>query len=98
MLLVDRMLVSGIKFVLTKVAAAVDEELNDESRMREELLAAEMKLELGEISKDEFNQLEGAILQRIREIREARGEGAGISTDMKVTGVEASFGGDDELP
>jgi hypothetical protein len=95
MLLVDRMLVGGIKFVLTKIAAAVEEELNDEGRLREELLAAEMRLELGEISKDEFNQLEAAILQRIREIREARGEGDGISTDMKVTGIEASFGGDD---
>jgi hypothetical protein len=95
MLLVDRMIVAGIKFVLTKIAAAVDEEMNDEGRLREELLAAEMRLELGEISNEDFAQLEAAILQRIREIREARGEGAGISTDMKVTGIEASFGGDE---
>jgi hypothetical protein len=95
MLLIDRMLVGGIKFVLTKIAAAVDEELNDEGRLHEELLAAEMRLELGEISKVNFDQLEAALLRRIRELREARGEDAGISTDMKVTGIEASFGGDE---
>jgi hypothetical protein len=88
MLIVDRMIVGGIKFVLTKILAAVDEEMNDETRLKEELLAAQMKLELGEISDDDFRQLEAALLQRIREIREARGEDAGISTDHKVTGVE----------
>jgi hypothetical protein len=94
MLLLDRMLVGGIRFVLTRIAAAVDEELNDEGRLREELLAAEMRLELGEISKNDFDRLEGAILRRIREIREARGEG--IAANLKVTGIEASFGGDEE--
>ena len=49
MIVLDRMLVGGIKFVLGKVAAAVDAELNDDSRLREELLAAQMRLELGEI-------------------------------------------------
>ena len=45
MLIIDKMLASGIKFVLGKVAAAVDAELNDDSRLREELLAAQMRLE-----------------------------------------------------
>jgi hypothetical protein len=88
MLLVDRLIVGGIQFVLGKIAAAVDEELNDETKLKEELLAAQMKLELGEISDDDFRKLEAALLQRIREIREERGEGEGISADQKVTGVE----------
>ena len=54
MLIVDRMLVSGIKFVLGKIAAAVDAEVNDDTRLREQLLAAQMRLELGEITADEF--------------------------------------------
>jgi len=54
LLIVDKMLVGGIKFVLGKIAAAVEAELNDDSHMREELLAAQMRLELGEMTEQEF--------------------------------------------
>lgn len=92
MLIIDRILVAGIKFVLNKVAAAVDEELNDDTTLREELLAAQMRLELGEMTEEEFAQFEAEILARIREIREARGQGGPITdiASSKVTGVEAS--------
>ncbi len=93
MLIVDRLLVSGIKFVLGKVAAAVDAELNDDSRLREELLAAQMRLELGEITEQEFASFEADILARLREIRERQvgGEGQPASPgEYKVTGVEAT--------
>ena len=70
MLIVDRMLVGGIKFVLGKVAAAVEAELNDDSHLREELLAAQMRLELGEMSAEDFAVFEADILARLREIRE----------------------------
>jgi hypothetical protein len=91
-LIVDRMLVGGIKFVLGKVAAAVEAELNDDSHLREELLAAQMRLELGEISEAEFAAFESDVLARLREIRERQlGEAASpASGDMKVTGVEAT--------
>lgn len=92
MLIVDRMLVSGIRFVLGKIAAAVDAELNDDSRLREELLAAQMRLELGEMSAEEFARFEADILARLREIRERqRGEaGEAGPGEYKVTGVEAT--------
>ncbi len=70
MLIVDRMLVGGIKFVLGKVAAAVEAELNDDSRLREELLAAQMRFELGEMSAAELAAFEKEILARLRQIRE----------------------------
>jgi hypothetical protein len=91
-LIVDRLLVSGIKFVLGKVAAAVDAELNDDSRLREELLAAQMRLELGEITEKEFASFEADILARLREIRERQlGEAQRASPgEYKVTGVEAT--------
>ena len=84
--------------MLDKVAAAVDTELNDDTALREQLLAAQMRAELGEISQPEFDTLEADILQRLREIRERRqGEAApGLSAaDYKVTGIEASFEGDE---
>jgi hypothetical protein len=98
-LIIDRMLIGGIKFVLGKIANAVESELNDDTTLREELLAAQMKVELGEMTDEEFTELETAILTRIREIREARGEGAAIAniSDHKVTGVEADVYGGDEV-
>lgn len=92
MLIVDRMLVGGIRFVLGKIASAVDAELNDDSRLREELLAAQMRLELGEMSEKEFAVFEADVLARLREIRERqRGEVlTPASGDVKVTGVEAT--------
>ena len=94
MIVLDRMLVGGIKFVLGKVAAAVDAELNDDSRLREELLAAQMRLELGEIGDEEFRALEADLLARLREIRE-RQRGEAPPGEMKVTGIEATVHGEE---
>jgi hypothetical protein len=88
------MLIGGIKFVLGKVADAVDAELNDDSRLREELLAAQMRLELGEITPEEFARFEADVLARLREIRERQlGEAAQPMKpgEFKVTGVEATI-------
>ena len=97
MLIVDRLIVSGVKFVLEKIVAAVDEEMNDLDGLRQELLALQMRYELGEVPKAEFDDVERALLGRIRELQEARTGGQAISPlDGKLTGVEATFGGDDD--
>jgi hypothetical protein len=98
MLIIDSLLVSGIRFVLDKVAAAVETEMNDDAALRERLLAAQMQVELGEMNQEEFDQLEMDILARIREIREHQrgGETAVPSPrDMRVSGIEATFEGDE---
>lgn len=98
MLIIDSLIISGVRFVLDKVAAAVESELNDDSVLRERLLDAQMRVELGEMSQAEFDQLEADIVERIREIKERQrgGESAAISPkDMKVTGIEATFEGDE---
>jgi hypothetical protein len=94
-IVLDRMLVGGIKFVLGKIAAAVDAELNDDSRVREELLAAQMRLELGEIDEKEFRAIEADLLARLREIRERQMGEAPRPGEMKVTGVEATIHGEE---
>jgi Gas vesicle protein G len=97
-LIIDSLIISGVRFVLDKVAAAVDTELNDDSVLRERLLDSQMRLELGEISQEEFDAIEADIVARIREIKERQrgGESAVISPkEMKVTGIEASFEGDE---
>jgi hypothetical protein len=98
MLIVDTLIIAGVRFVLDKVVAAVETEMNDDSVLRERLLAAQMQLELGEMTQEEFDEFEADIIARIREIKERQrgGESAAISPkDMKVTGVEASFEGDE---
>jgi len=97
-LIIDSLIISGVRFVLDKVAAAVETEMNDDSVLRERLLAAQMQVELGEMTQEEFDDLEADIVARIREIKERQrgGESEVISQkDMKVTGIEASFEGDE---
>ena len=98
MLIIDSLIISGVRFVLDKVAAAVDTEMNDETVLRERLLDAQMRVELGEMTQAQFDELEAEIIARIHEIKDRQrgGESAAISPkDMKVTGIEASFEGDE---
>ena len=90
MIILDTLLIGGIKFVLGKLVAAVDAELNDDSVYREELLAAQMKLELGELSEAEFAERERVLLEAIREVRERRTDAQEDAGELKITGIEAS--------
>jgi gas vesicle protein GvpG len=98
MIIIDSLLIGGLRFVLDKVAAAVDTELNDDTALREQLLAAQMRLELGELSQEDFETFEADILARLREIRERRQgtDAAAISPkDYRITGIDARFEGDE---
>ena len=99
MFLLDSMLIGGLRFVFDKIAAAVDTEMNDDTALREQLLAAQMRVELGELSQQEFEEFEADILVRLREIRDRRQGGEVAASfspqDYKVTGIEASFEGDE---
>ena len=91
MIILDTLLVGGIKFVLRKIVDAVESQLNDDSVLHEELLAAQMRLELGEITQEEFTEVEADILARLREIRERqRGLTEEEAGEMRITGIEAT--------
>ncbi|HUF78291.1 MAG TPA: gas vesicle protein GvpG [Thermoanaerobaculia bacterium] len=94
-ILLDSLFTKPIAFVLERVAEAVDAELDDDTRLKEELLAAQMRLELGEITAEELAEVEREVLARMRAIREERGEGEGLSLGSRIVGAEVSFGGDD---
>jgi hypothetical protein len=95
MFILDTLLVGSLRFVLDKIAAAADAEARDETPLREQLLEAQMRLELGEISEEEFAAVESDVLARIREIRESQQAITLASPDVKVTGIEADVA--DEL-
>ena len=96
MIILDTLLIGGIKFVLGKLAAAVEAELNDDSVYREELLAAQMKLELGELTDAEFVEIERQLLDAIRRVRERRTDAQDEEGELTVTGIEASVWTDEE--
>ena len=96
MIILDTLLVGGIKFVLGKLVAAVEAEMNDDSAFREELLATQMKLELGEITDEEFAERERQLLDAIREVRERRTGAQEDPGDLKITGIEASLWSDED--
>lgn len=95
MFVLDRLLVGSVRFILDKVARAVDEELNDEGRLREALLQATMELEAGEISEEEFATIERDILARLRELRD-EGTGGAISFGEGEAEVGIDFDAGDE--
>jgi hypothetical protein len=96
--LLDDLLIGGLRFVLDKVATVADQELNDEERLRERLLAAQLANDLGELSDEEFRQVEDDVLARLREVREARGADTAfvVGDDVRVAGTEVTFGGDED--
>jgi hypothetical protein len=108
-LIVDSLIISGVKFVLTRLIEAVEAEMYDETALREELLAAQMKLELGEITDEDFALVEEQVLAGMREVRarqkEARGEapsaagdeGADAGRKFTIESVEANLEHDEEV-
>jgi hypothetical protein len=88
MFILDTLLVGSIRFVLGKVVAAAESEMQDDSLLREQLLEAQMRLELGEISEEEFAEVEHDVLQRIRDIKGGPQAALTMSPRDRVAGIE----------
>jgi hypothetical protein len=86
--ILDSLLVGSLRFVLDKIVSAAEAESQDDTALREQLLEAQMQLELGDISEAEFTKIERDVLARIREIRGPQQAPIGMSRKDKVTGVE----------
>ena len=101
MFILDSLMISGLRWTLQTIATAADTERNDDTALREQLLEAEMRRELGEISDEAFRALEADLLVRMRDIR-ARRDGASGALVLASAGgssgervrVEATLTGD----
>jgi hypothetical protein len=69
MFILDSLLIGGIKFALEKVAAVVDQEMNNPETYHQRLMEAQMDLEDGRIDNATFARIEKDVLARIRELR-----------------------------
>jgi gas vesicle protein GvpG len=103
MFILDSLMISGIRWALETAVTAAEAEMNDDSVLREQLLETEMRREMGEISDEEFQEIEADLLARIREIKERRTGGSGPiefgAQPLEASGentfkVEASVSGD----
>jgi gas vesicle protein GvpG len=108
MFLLDSLMINGISWALKTVVTAAEAEMNDDTALREQLLAAEMQREMGEITDEDFAGIERDLLTRIREIKERREGGSGLlefragqpieaDEDGRVQ-IEASISGDFHEP
>ena len=72
--------VAGIRWALAKVQTVVEEELTDDTSVKQEVMELQLQLELGDIDDAEFVRREAALMQRLREVREWRERlGKGVS-------------------
>ena len=90
MFILDSLMISGLRWVMNTVVTAADAEMNDDTALREQLLDAEMRREMGEISDDEFAEIEADLLARIREIKQRRDGGTGPLTMSGAEPIETS--------
>src|SRR6266576_793045 len=88
MFILDSLLIGSLRFVLDKVVQAAEAEMQDDSALREQLLEAQMRLELGEITEQEFAEIERDVLAAIREIKRPHQGAISMTPDDRITGVE----------
>lgn len=83
---------AGMKFIFNTIADMAEQELNDESVLREQLILLQLQYEEGDVDDDEFSQREAELLTRLREIKarkRAEAEGIAIDTPPDEANVEA---------
>jgi hypothetical protein len=88
MFILDSLLIGSLRFVLDKIVAAAEAEAADDSSLREQLLEAQMRLELGELTDDEFAEIERDVLARIREIKGQQQGPLSMSPEDRVGSIE----------
>jgi DNA-binding MltR family transcriptional regulator len=71
--------VAGIRWSLGKVQRVVEEQLVDDTPIKQELMELQMLVELGDIDDAEYGRREAVLMQRLREVREWR-ERLGMAT------------------
>lgn len=95
-----------VRFSLEKVEGVVREELADDQAIKEDMLALQMQLELGDIDDEEYVEREAELMQRLRDVRHWReqfgmGTSGGpvrVARDQEEAGQEEEAAPEEERP
>ncbi len=95
MLLVDDLLMlpfSGFNFILRTLQRVAEEQYTDDAPVKERLLELQLRLEADEISEEEYEQQEAAIIRELREIENRRRQLAGAPAAEQDRGLALRAG------
>ena len=98
MFLIDDILlapVNGFKFIMRQIQQLADKELNDESVIKEQLLELQVRLELEEISEEDYAEAERELFARLRVIKTRQLEALGQVHTAESSSMVVEAGGDD---
>jgi len=99
MFLIDDLLlapVNGFRFILGQIQKMADQELNDDTVIKEQLLELQMRLELDEISDEDFRAQEAELFARLRAIRQRQLDLMQQVHTAESSSIVIEAGGDDE--
>jgi hypothetical protein len=84
-------------FVFRTIATAVDQEMNDDTRLKHRLVEAQLALEEGRLDEREFAEIERDVFDRLRALRGEDEGGQVIGGDARVVSakIDADVGDDD---
>jgi hypothetical protein len=88
--------VNGFKFIMKQIQQLADKELNDESLIKEQLLELQMRLELEEISEDDYAEAERELFTRLRVIKARQLEALGQVHTADSSSMTIESGGDED--
>lgn len=88
MFILDSLLIGSLRFVLDKIVQAAENEAQDDSALRDMLLEAQMRLELGEITDAEFAEIERDVVAAMRELKGPPQGALTMSPGDRITGVD----------
>jgi hypothetical protein len=82
--------VAGFRWVMKQIQTMADNELMDDQVWKERLIELQMRLEVGEISEQDYAAEEAVVFQRLREIRMMREE---MARQLEAEAAEDDEGG-----
>jgi hypothetical protein len=64
--------VAGIRWTLGQVQRVAEQELTDDTKIKNDIMELQLRLELGEIDEAEYAKAEAVLMQQLRDVREWR--------------------------
>jgi len=73
----------GLMGIFSRIAEMAEAELNDESKIKDELLQLEYLYETDQITEEEYQEKEAALLERISQMEEEQRQNARLAAQDK---------------